>query len=29
MKIKDIIDKLYEEHNATREELLYILDNIT
>lgn len=29
MKIKNIIDKLYEEHNATREELLYILDNIT
>ncbi|MDU1054008.1 [FeFe] hydrogenase H-cluster radical SAM maturase HydE [Clostridium baratii] len=27
--MKDIIDKLYEEHNATREELLYILDNIT
>ncbi|WP_242852390.1 [FeFe] hydrogenase H-cluster radical SAM maturase HydE [Clostridium baratii] len=27
--MKNIIDKLYEEHNATREELLYILDNIT
>lgn len=29
MKVKDIIDKLYKEHNATRDELLYLLDNIT
>ncbi|MGL4571103.1 MAG: [FeFe] hydrogenase H-cluster radical SAM maturase HydE [Clostridium sp.] len=29
MNTKNIIDKLYKEHNATKEELLYILDNIT
>ena len=29
MKVKDIIDKLYKEHNATRDELLYLLNNIT
>lgn len=28
MKIKSIIDKLYKEHNASEEELLYLLDNI-
>lgn len=28
MNIKNIIDKLYKEQNGTREELLYILDNI-
>ncbi|MDO4534553.1 MAG: [FeFe] hydrogenase H-cluster radical SAM maturase HydE [Clostridium perfringens] len=28
MNIKNIIDKLYKEHNGTREEFLYILDNI-
>ena len=28
MDIEKIIYKLYEEHNATREELLYLLDNI-
>ncbi|MBM7833544.1 [FeFe] hydrogenase H-cluster radical SAM maturase HydE [Clostridium sardiniense] len=29
MKVIDIINKLYKEHNASREELLYLLDNIT
>ena len=29
MKVINIIDKLYKEHNAKREELLYLLDNIT
>lgn len=29
MNIKNIIDKLYKEHDASREELVYILDNIT
>ncbi|MEG1481990.1 [FeFe] hydrogenase H-cluster radical SAM maturase HydE [Clostridium sp.] len=29
MNTKNIIDKLYKEHNASKEELLYILDNIT
>ncbi|WP_066892055.1 [FeFe] hydrogenase H-cluster radical SAM maturase HydE [Clostridium nigeriense] len=29
MKIKDIIDKLYNENNASREELLFLLDNLT
>ena len=29
MDIKNIIDKLYKEHNASREELIYLLDNIT
>lgn len=29
MNIKNIIDKLYKEHNASREELVYLLDNIT
>lgn len=28
MDITNIIDKLYKTHNATREELLYLLDNI-
>lgn len=28
MKIKDIIDKLYNENNASREELLFLLDNL-
>lgn len=29
MQIKNIIDKLYKENNATREELLFLLDNLT
>jgi len=29
MKVIDIINKLYKEHNASREELVYLLDNIT
>ncbi|MGL4849456.1 MAG: [FeFe] hydrogenase H-cluster radical SAM maturase HydE [Clostridium sp.] len=29
MNIKNIIDKLFKEHDAKDEELLYILDNIT
>ena len=29
MDIKNIIDKLYKEHNANRDELIYLLDNIT
>ena len=29
MQIKNIIDKLYRENNATREELLFLLDNLT
>lgn len=29
MQIKSIIDKLYKENNATREELLFLLDNLT
>ncbi len=28
MQIKSIIDKLYKENNATREELLFLLDNL-
>lgn len=28
MNVEDIINKLYEKNNATREELLYLLDNI-
>ena len=27
-KIKDLIDKLYQEHDLRDEDLLYILDNI-
>ncbi|MGG7160862.1 [FeFe] hydrogenase H-cluster radical SAM maturase HydE [Clostridium baratii] len=29
MKVIDIINKLYKEHEASKEELLYLLDNIT
>ena len=29
MNVKNIIDKLFKEHDATDEELLYLLDNIT
>ena len=29
MNIKNIIDKLYENNNANREELVYLLDNLT
>lgn len=29
MKVTDIINKLYKDHDASREELLYLLDNIT
>ena len=29
MKVRSIIDKLYKENNATSEELLFILDNLT
>lgn len=29
MNVKEIIDKLFKEHDATDAELLYILDNIT
>lgn len=28
MNLKDIIEKLYAEHNADREELLFLLDNL-
>lgn len=28
MNLKDIIEKLYNEHNADKEELLFLLDNI-
>ena len=28
MKVKEIIDKLYKNNDATREELLYLLDNL-
>ena len=28
MNIRDIIDKLYNENNASREELIYLLDNL-
>lgn len=29
MKVREIIDKLYLENDATREELIYLLDNLT
>jgi biotin synthase len=29
MKVREIIDKLYLENNGTREELIYLLDNLT
>ena len=29
MNIKNIIDKLYETNNASREELVFLLDNLT
>ena len=29
MKVREIIDKLYSENNGTREELIYLLDNLT
>lgn len=29
MQIRNIIDKLYKENNASREELLFLLDNLT
>lgn len=29
MKVKNIIDKLYNENNASREELLFLLNNLT
>ena len=29
MKVREIVDKLYSENNGTREELIYLLDNLT
>ena len=29
MQVKDIIDKLYSTTNASREELLFLLDNLS